>query len=138
MKNENRVGVHWIIIGALLAGVGVVLGSIGAHGLKNMIQQMEDPTKRLTNWDVGVRYQMQHSMALILLGILSILWGGGRWLATAGFLFLLGILFFSIGLYIWVFTDNQIIVSLVPLGGLAFILGWTCILIQALLIPRVK
>lgn len=138
MKNENRVGVHWIVIGALLAGSGVILGSIGAHGLENMIQQMDDQPKRLANWDTGVRYQMHHGMALILLGILAILWGGGRWITAAGILFLTGILFFSCGLYIWVFTDSRTIVSLVPLGGLAFILGWVCVVLQVLIKPRLK
>lgn len=138
MEFQNRVGAGWIATGAVLAGVCVILGSIGAHGLASMIQAMDDLPKRLANWDTGVRYQMVHSLGLILVGVLATLYGPSRLLSTAGWLFLVGILLFSVGLYVWVFTDSGPVVAVVPIGGLAFILGWVCIATRALLVMRSK
>ncbi len=110
--------------GALLAGVAVVLGSIGAHGLEKMIEGMNDVPKRIENWNTGVRYQMYHALALVLIGVISATLSAGRLVSLAGWLMLVGVLLFSGCLYGWVFLDNRTLVLIVPLGGLAWILGW--------------
>ncbi len=138
MEFQNRVGAGWIAFGAMLAGLAVILGAIGAHGLANMIQEMPDIQKRLANWETGVHYQMAHSLGLILIGVLATLYGRSRLLSAAAWLFLLGILLFSGGLYAWVFTDSGPVVAVVPLGGLAFIMGWACIATRALIAMRSK
>ncbi len=132
MQKRNRVGAVWIALGAVSAALGVILGSIGAHGLEKMIAGMDDLPKRLANWDTAVRYQMYHSLGLSLVGILICLFGPSRLFTVAGWLFLTGILIFCGCLYIWVLADSTPVVVIVPVGGVAFILGWSCIAIGTL------
>ena len=53
----------WISCGAFLAAVAVAAGAFGAHGLKG---KLEPP--QLEMFEVAVRYQMYHAMALVLVG----------------------------------------------------------------------
>ena len=105
-------------IGAILAGIAVGLGAFGAHALRGTLSP-ED----LVTFETGVRYQMYHALAL-----LGVAWAVGRWdtvlLEWAGWLFLLGTLVFSGGLYILVLTGQRWLGAVTPLGGLAFILAW--------------
>ena len=48
----------WIIFGALLAALAVLLGAFGAHGLKGKVSP-ED----LTIFETGVRYHMYHAVS---------------------------------------------------------------------------
>jgi uncharacterized membrane protein YgdD (TMEM256/DUF423 family) len=113
----NTAGRTWIALGSLLGGLGVVAGAFGAHGLEGRLS-----TEQLETFEVAVRYQMYHSLALVLVGILSqrASWG----LRLAGAMFAAGILIFSGCLYAWVFTDVKTFALIVPLGGVAFIVGW--------------
>lgn len=123
----------WLILGSLLAGLAVALGALGAHGLENRlkrpgmsVEELESGDKKLHNFEVGVRYQMYHALALLALGILMSRSAGtpsGLFQAT-GFAFLLGIVLFSGMLYGWVFTESKALVMLVPIGGVSFIVGW--------------
>jgi uncharacterized membrane protein YgdD (TMEM256/DUF423 family) len=130
----------WLILAALFGATGVTLGAYQAHGLDKFLQKRGDSPevveKRLAQCDVGVRYQMYHALALLGVGI----WGlrleprswANRLLAAAGLLVLAGILLFSGGLYLIVFSGDTDIASVVPFGGLAFILGWLALLGAAL------
>ena len=108
----------WITCGAALAGLGVAAGALGAHGLKEVLS-----ADRLHDFETAVRYQMYHAFGLIAAGLLV---GRGcpRAIRGAGTLFVLGILLFSGGLYGWIFTEIKPLVHIVPIGGLAWILGW--------------
>jgi uncharacterized membrane protein YgdD (TMEM256/DUF423 family) len=85
----------------------------------------------LESWEVGVRYQMYTALGLVLLG----LWGrtSAQPIATslAGVMFLLGILVFSGGLYLLVLTGERTIGAIVPLGGVAMIVGWLILAVHA-------
>jgi uncharacterized membrane protein YgdD (TMEM256/DUF423 family) len=63
----------FIGLGALLAGIGVVLGAFGAHGLEGRVSP-----DRLDTFRTGVQYQMYHALALLVVGKrhLSALKGG--------------------------------------------------------------
>ncbi len=121
---------HWIFLGALLAGLAVAAGAFGAHGLKGKLT-----TDELTTFETAVRYQMYHALALLLVGI------GCRsnprkcW-QFAGAAFLLGILGFSGGLYVWLATYQKWLMMIVPLGGALFIAGWVTLAISALFESR--
>ncbi len=124
----------WIILGALLGGIGVLAGAFGAHGLEQALagssessaqnaEQAADNQKRIDNFHTAVRYQMYHAPALVLVGLLAS--RRRSWaLETAGWTFLLGILLFSGLLYAWVFTQLRILALIVPFGGAALIIGW--------------
>ncbi len=121
------VGRFWIVSGAILAGAAVAAGAIGTHFLK---EKLHLPDAELETYDVAVRYQMAHALALILIGLLSAR-QPSRWTAVAGGAFLFGIVVFSGGLYAWVFTGLRPFVLVVPLGGFAWILGWVSLAVGA-------
>ena len=120
-------GNQWIVVGAILAAVGVALGAMGAHGLENWLESaFGDPlerTKRLDNWQTAVRYHLFHAIGIILIGLVSERIGG-RLLNFAAELMVLGILLFSGCLYGWVLTGSTPLVMIVPIGGVAFIVAW--------------
>ena len=79
----------FFVLGALSACVAVGLGAFGAHGLRARLTP-----DLLATFEVGVRYQMYHALAL-----LAVAWAAGRWtsgaIAAAGILFVAGTIVFS-------------------------------------------
>jgi uncharacterized membrane protein YgdD (TMEM256/DUF423 family) len=122
----------FLIIGTILAGVAVVLGAFGAHGLRKIVSP-----ENVATYQTGVHYQMYHALGLILIGILSerIL---NNYLSYAGVMFVAGVVLFSGSLYLIVslYAMNKTVPTavgiLTPIGGLFFILGWFCLLISLL------
>ena len=57
-----------IIIGSISGAISVILGAFGAHALKDSLTA----SGRLETYETAVKYQMYHSLAMILLGILMI------------------------------------------------------------------
>jgi uncharacterized membrane protein YgdD (TMEM256/DUF423 family) len=116
-------GRNWIAIGAVLGGLGVIAGAFGAHGLKDFFAA--HASERLDEtYEIAVRYQMYHALALVLVGAMSEA-RPGRWLNVAGWCFLLGVLLFSGMLYVLVFSGIKILGAIpVPIGGAAMIAGW--------------
>ena len=45
----------WIVIGSFMAGLSVLIGAFGAHGLKSKLNPMD-----LEIFETGVKYQMYH------------------------------------------------------------------------------
>lgn len=114
----------YIAIGALLAGIAVVLGAFAAHGLKKILT-----TEELAVFETGVRYQMYHAFAIIIVGILC-KEDCNKGLLLAGKLFMLGIILFSGSLFLLTAikamqANNFLWVgAITPLGGVCFIVGW--------------
>ena len=108
----------WIILGAILAALSVLIGAFGAHGLKSKIS-----SENLLIFEIGVRYQMYHSLGLIILGILSFNFSY-EVIKFPGYLFCSGILIFSGSLYLLVITNLRWLGAITPIGGFCFILGW--------------
>lgn len=113
----NTSGRSWIVLGGLFGGLAVITGAFGAHGLEKVLT-----ADQLETYEVAVRYQMYHALALVLVGLLA--QRSSRLLSLAGSMFVLGILLFSGLLYALVFTGLTKLGMIVPLGGLAFIAGW--------------
>ena len=71
----------FFLVGSISALIAVVLGAFGAHGLKGRLT-----TEMLNAFEVGVRYQMYHALAL-----LAAAWALSRWpraeVTVAGWLF---------------------------------------------------
>ncbi|MFW5955307.1 MAG: DUF423 domain-containing protein [Rhodothermales bacterium] len=108
----------FIAAGAVLAGIAVVAGAFGAHALSARVS-----AERLSTFEIGVRYQMYHALALFVVAWTISQWSGWQFTA-AGVLFLAGILIFSGSLYVLVLTDTPWLGAVTPLGGVAFISGW--------------
>jgi uncharacterized membrane protein YgdD (TMEM256/DUF423 family) len=77
-------------------------------------------------FEVAVRYQMYHALALVAVGLWSERHPSRR-ATAAGLCFLLGVVVFSGLLYALAFTQIKILGAIVPIGGLAFIGGWLCL-----------
>lgn len=118
----------WIVLGALCGGLGVGLGAFGAHGLKDRVTP-----DLLATFEVAVRYQMYHALGLIAAGLLGELGAGKGATATAGAAFLGGILVFCGLLYAYVLLgpSYRFLGAIVPLGGVAFIVGWLALAVAA-------
>lgn len=123
-----------VALGAVLGGLGVAIGAFGAHGLQGRV------TPDLLNvFEIGVRYQMYHALALVLLGLFA---GRGpspvpieipAGVAPAAWLFLAGVVLFSGSLYVLVLTGTKWLGAVTPLGGVAFIVAWVLFARAALL-----
>lgn len=104
--------------GSISAFLAVALGAFAAHGLKGRLTP-----DMLATFEVAVRYQMYHSLALI-----AVAWAASYWpqssAGTAGWFFLAGILIFSGSLYILTITDLRWLGAITPIGGVAFLIGW--------------
>ena len=105
-------------LGACSALIAVALGAFGAHGLRGrLVPDM------LSVFEIGVRYQMYHALALMLVGALAGRLAAGP-ASIAGWLFVVGTLVFSGSLYALSFTGVRWLGAITPLGGLAFLAGW--------------
>ena len=134
----------WLTSGAILAGVGVALGAFGAHGLDRLLKNVYPPEdvrtiagltvpatwKYLQDFKTGAEYQLTHSLALLVVGLLA-RDGSRRSLTIAGWSFLLGIVLFSGSLYVLAMTGVKDLGAITPLGGVLFLVGWSSLAIAA-------
>jgi uncharacterized membrane protein YgdD (TMEM256/DUF423 family) len=106
-----------------MAMLAVILGAFGAHALKEALAP-----EQLQTFEIGVRYQFYHALAIIGVGLL-LYFRKVSLLPWAGWLFAAGILLFSGSLYL---LSMQELLQLsaawlgpvTPIGGVLFILGW--------------
>lgn len=112
----------FLLIGAVLGFLGVVLGAFGAHALKSRLSP-----EMLAVFETGVRYQMYHAFAVLIVaaGIGHI--GNARLLVMAGWFFFAGVLLFSGSLYALALTGVGVLGAATPIGGLLFLIGWACL-----------
>lgn len=108
-----------------MAAVGVAIGAFGAHGLKTIVS-----TDLLAVFEIGVRYHMYHTLALLLVGLANTR-SSARLLNVAGCLFVLGIVFFSGSLYLMTLSGARWLGAITPIGGLCFIGAWITLAIVA-------
>lgn len=108
----------FLILGVINGFLAVALGAFGAHGLEGKISE-----KAIGTWEKAVTYQMFHTMALLIIGLLIAKFqsGGMLW---AGWMFLIGIVLFSGSLYVYSTTGIKTFALITPLGGVAFLAGW--------------
>ncbi len=112
---------HFFVLGAILAGLSVMAGAFGAHALKGRIE-----LDLLAIFETATRYQIYHALGLIVVGLIR---EPSFLITIAGWLFLGGILIFSGSLYLLSLTNIRWLGAITPIGGVAFIAGWTCLAI---------
>lgn len=121
-----------ILTGSILAALSVILGAFAAHGLSNILDEKLQKT-----FETAVKYQMYHSIAIIICGILAKQFGIKTY-TTAALVFFIGIVLFSGSLYTLVFVNvltnstYNFVGIITPFGGLAFIIGWILLGIASL------
>jgi uncharacterized membrane protein YgdD (TMEM256/DUF423 family) len=116
----------FLLLAAVLGFVGVALGAFGAHGLRGRLTP-----EMLAVFETGVRYQMYHVFALLIVSSAIGHLGDARLLVIAGWAFFAGILLFSGSLYALALTSTGILGAITPIGGLAFLVGWACLALFA-------
>ena len=104
--------------GAVSGFLAVAAGAFGAHALRTRLSP-----DLLAAFETGVRYQMYHALALLLVA-----WAATRWpgppVRAAGWLFVAGTVIFSGSLYLLALTGARGFGAATPVGGLAFLAGW--------------
>ena len=123
----NKMDRTFLLLGGMLGFLGVALGAFGAHGLRNWLS-----AEMLAVFETGVRYQMYHALAILIVAAAIGHIGNARLLAAAGWSFFAGILLFSGSLYALALTGVAVLGALTPIGGLLFLIGWGCLAVFAL------
>jgi len=108
-------------LGAACAGIAVALGAFAAHGLKASLAPAQ-----LATFEIGVRYQMYHGLALVLCALL----GERQRTAAAAWCFAAGILLFSGSLYGLALWQLGWLGPVTPIGGIAFLVGWLLLMLS--------
>jgi uncharacterized membrane protein YgdD (TMEM256/DUF423 family) len=108
-------------LGCAAGFLAVGLGAFGAHALKARLSP-----ELLSTFEVGVRYQMYHALALLAVGWACTRWPGAA-VNASGWLFVAGIVLFSGSLYVLSLTGVRWLGAIAPIGGAAFLAGWLCL-----------
>lgn len=134
----------WLLLGSVLAGLAVAAGAFAAHGLDGyFVEKYGSETKQVAgremlrsekyvhDFKTGAEYQMYHSLALLVVGLLAAQRPSAS-LNVAGWAFVLGIVLFSGSLYVLTITGVTKWGMVTPLGGVAFLIGWATLAVAAM------
>jgi uncharacterized membrane protein YgdD (TMEM256/DUF423 family) len=117
-----------IVLAAAFGALAIILGAFGAHALKKHFT-----AELMQSFETGVKYQMYHAIALLVLGFQlpletaleqAIVW-----------CFVMGIILFSFSIYGLCISSAKgnkikILGPITPLGGLCLVAGWVLLLIN--------
>jgi uncharacterized membrane protein YgdD (TMEM256/DUF423 family) len=117
-----------VFVGLLFIVVSIILGAFGAHALKELLEP-----EKLISFETGVRYQMYHGLALLIVGLneekfkVNLQW--------FYYLIVSGVVLFSFSIYFLAIQDVldlnlRFLGPVTPLGGLLLITGWILLLIR--------
>lgn len=108
-------------IAAVAGLLAVALGAFGAHGLRHLLEQ----NGATVIWNKAVFYHFIHAVMMFVLAerksVPAVAWWG----------FLIGIVIFSGSLYLLAVTNDRWLGALTPVGGVSFIVGWSCLAFKA-------
>jgi uncharacterized membrane protein YgdD (TMEM256/DUF423 family) len=118
---------RFLVFAALNGFLSVALGAFAAHGLENRVSE-----NFLDVFNTAAEYQMTHALALVLVSILM-LQVSSRSLLVSAWAFSLGLILFPGSLYLLVLLDFPALGALTPVGGVAFLTGWACLIVFAVM-----
>ena len=125
-KNPSISGRIFLSVGAFSACTSVAFSAAFAHlpvfseGVPAAVQ-------------TALSQQQFHSLGLLLIGLLIGVFGASRWFQAAGWLMVLGLLFFSFNLYARYVLGLDAFRAWVPWGGGAWMLAWLCLALGVLI-----
>ncbi|HPE84167.1 MAG: DUF423 domain-containing protein [Aequorivita sp.] len=113
---------NMVVTASFLTAITIALGAFGAHGLKNIVE-----ASALNTFETGVRYQMYHCLAILVLGLAPTIQEKIKKIVF--WFFILGIILFSGSIYLLALNevlpfDVAKVGFITPIGGLMFIIGW--------------
>ena len=109
----------YLKIGAFFGAISVILGAFGAHAFKVNLQS----SGRFETYETAIKYLFYHSLALIIVGILSKEFTN-KWINFSGNCFILGTIIFSGSLLILCFSGIKWMGAIAPIGGTFLVLAW--------------
>lgn len=116
---------RWVAIASAMGLLAVAAGALGAHALKDRLEPDD-----LTMFEVAVRYQMYHALAL-----LAVAWVASvrpsKAASAAGYCMLLGVVCFSGSIYGLVFLKWRWLGPITPTGGVLLMAGWFLLAVTA-------
>lgn len=115
----------FFIIAAGSAFIAVAAGAFGAHGLRGQLD-----ADLLAAFEIGVRYQMYHALALMGISFACTRWPG-KLIHAGGWLLIIGSIFFSGSLYLLSLTGMKGLGAMTPVGGMLLLAGWLCLAVGA-------
>jgi len=140
----------WLRVAGFSGALAVGLGAFGAHGLKarvtvqslHTVSRSHSPLRLtpaprlcpgplqdaalLKVWDTGAQYHLVHSLGIGLAAVSN----NGRPSPLAAACFAGGIVLFSGSLYTITLTGNRKLGMVAPIGGLAYMAGWTMLALR--------
>ena len=119
-SSQARSLCHYARVAAAFGFLAVLLGAFGAHGLKDLLAQNDTAAI----WEKAVFYHFIHAVMLFVLAQQK------KFPAVAWWSFLAGIVIFSGSLYLLAVTNARWLGAMTPVGGIAFIIGWVCLIFK--------
>merc|ERR1712100_244587 len=126
LSRSMQNGDFWIRAGAASAAVAVATGALGAHALRARLSP-----EKLDAWNTASRYQLAHSIALVIVG--HMMASGHTHIGPAANAFAAGIAGFSGSIYLLSLGigPRGVLGPVTPLGGLLLIAGWGLLALRA-------
>ena len=127
----NKLDKSILITATLFILLGIIFGALGAHALEKVLT-----TEQLASYEVGVKYQIYHGIALLILVALT-----HKFIFSLKIIYrllVIGVIIFSGSIYALVFQNligvklGMIFGPLTPIGGFFMIIGWLLFLIKLL------
>lgn len=117
-----------VITGIVLIVIAIILGAFGAHALKEKLEPAQ-----LNSFEVGVRYQMYHGLALLALGLAAnqIKFS----LKLFNTMIIAGTIAFSVSIYFLAIQNIlgaklSFLGPITPIGGSILIIAWIVLLVR--------
>jgi uncharacterized membrane protein YgdD (TMEM256/DUF423 family) len=110
------------VTASFLMALTIAIGAFGAHGLEKLVD-----AAAIASFETGVRYQMYHALALLVLGFATAVPASTRkWVFR---FFIAGVILFSGSIYLLALKSTlpfsvSFLGPVTPIGGLMFIFGW--------------
>lgn len=118
---NQRIMQKLLVAGGVLGLTSVMMGAYIDHGLAASLS-----TKELLSMTTAVRYQQFYALVITLLAIIKP--NANRFLACANISFLVGLLLFSVSIYVGIIFNMHDVMRAAPLGGFILMLGWVCLI----------
>jgi uncharacterized membrane protein YgdD (TMEM256/DUF423 family) len=114
------------VFACLTGGLSVLLAAYSAH-----VIGLEESSVRSVN--SAIQMMQFHTLALLLVAWIAKDAKASWFLISSGLFFVIGIVFFSFNIALHQLMGINIFRSLIPYGGMAFVLGWVALAISAFL-----
>ena len=118
----------FVAVGGLVLCAAAAFGAYGAHGLGTSVPQ--------ATWQAymtAVDYQYYHGLGLCIVALVVNSRPDIRAFDVAGWALIMGIVLFCGGIFATTFGAPSSVARVVPVGGVAFMVGWLALAWGALL-----